>query len=89
MNLDSVWERMSETGNIETVLFRGAVCCRMVAKLLMILFTWAAFSLSDASGEEILRYRAKLSSKDHFNSAGARLTKVEQILRQDRANYHK
>lgn len=39
--------------------------------------------------EEIVRYRARLSVSDHFNSKRVRLTRVDQILRQDRANYHK
>ena len=34
-------------------------------------------------------YVARLSSKDHHNSSGAKLTSVAAILRQDRANYHK
>jgi len=34
-------------------------------------------------------YRARLGSRDHFNSAGKRLEEVGAILRQDRANYHK
>lgn len=34
-------------------------------------------------------YTARLSSKDHFNSDGVRLKSVADIIRQDRANYHK
>ncbi len=34
-------------------------------------------------------YRARLSTRDHSNSAGKRLEGVGDILRQDRANYHK
>lgn len=34
-------------------------------------------------------YTARLSSKDHFNSDGTRLKLVADIIRQDRANYHK
>ncbi|MDP3838030.1 MAG: hypothetical protein Q8Q54_03815, partial [Methylococcales bacterium] len=34
-------------------------------------------------------YTARLSSKDHFNSDGASLKSVADIIRQDRANYHK
>ncbi|MEI6707323.1 MAG: hypothetical protein WCK96_09345 [Methylococcales bacterium] len=34
-------------------------------------------------------YTAKLSSEDHFNSDGQRLKNVADIIRQDRANYHK
>ncbi|MDD1606388.1 MAG: hypothetical protein LUP96_06810 [Methylococcaceae bacterium] len=34
-------------------------------------------------------YTAKLSSEDHFNSDGQRLKSAADIIRQDRANYHK
>ena len=39
--------------------------------------------------EPIDTYTAKLSSEDHFNSNGERLKSVADIIRQDRANYHK
>ena len=34
-------------------------------------------------------YSARLSSVDHFNSNGERLTSPAAIIRQDRANFHK
>ncbi len=34
-------------------------------------------------------YRARLSKADHYNSAGKRLDSVGDILRQDRANFHR
>lgn len=34
-------------------------------------------------------YRARLSARDHVNSAGAPLKKVLEVLRQDRANVHR
>ncbi|MCB1518646.1 MAG: hypothetical protein KDJ19_13655 [Hyphomicrobiaceae bacterium] len=34
-------------------------------------------------------YQAYLSSVDHFNSSGARLTSAAQVLQQDRANFHR
>ncbi len=34
-------------------------------------------------------YQARLSSSDHFNSNGERLTSPAAIIRQDRANFHK
>ncbi len=37
----------------------------------------------------VVVYRARLGAGDHFNSAGERLAKVGDILRQDRANYYK
>ncbi len=34
-------------------------------------------------------YTAFLSSNDHYNSRGQRLTRAWQIIRQDRANFHR
>ena len=34
-------------------------------------------------------YVAELSERDHFNSAGQRLTTAAAIIRQDRANFHR
>ena len=34
-------------------------------------------------------YTAKLSNQDHFNSSGARIKSAADIIRQDRANFHK
>ena len=34
-------------------------------------------------------YLARLSAQDHFDAEGRRLTTVAEIIRQDRANYHK
>lgn len=39
--------------------------------------------------EPIDSYVARLGSQDHFNSAGSRLKTVTDIIRQDRANFHK
>ena len=39
--------------------------------------------------EPIDTYTARLGSEDHFNSDGSRLKSVGDIIRQDRANYHK
>ena len=39
--------------------------------------------------EPIDSYATKLSEQDHQNSEGKKLTAVGDILRQDRANYHK
>ncbi len=41
-----------------------------------------------ANAAPIESYTARLSSKDHFNSNGERLTSVAAIIRQDRANYY-
>ena len=42
-----------------------------------------------AQGNVITSYSAFLSSNDHYNSSGARLTQPWQIIRQDRANFHR
>jgi hypothetical protein len=39
--------------------------------------------------EPLDSYTARLSSEDHFNSDGQRLKSAADIIRQDRANYHK
>ncbi len=53
----------------------------------------ATFGLLMASrlhaGELIESYTARLSSQDHFSSAGERLTSAAGIIRQDRANFHR
>ncbi len=40
-------------------------------------------------GSGAIHYTARLSWADHFNSRGVRLGSIKDILRQDRANYHK
>ncbi len=43
-----------------------------------------------ASAQQLIEsYTARLSSADHFNSSGERLTSPAAIIRQDRANFHK
>jgi hypothetical protein len=37
----------------------------------------------------VASYVARLSSKDHINSSGAKLQTAADVIRQDRANYHK
>lgn len=50
-------------------------------------------ALGDGSGESASvrpdSYHARLSAQDHVNSSGAPLTKVVEVLRQDRANVHR
>jgi hypothetical protein len=46
-------------------------------------------TLGPAKAQVIETYRAFLGSADHFNSRGVRLTEPWQIIRQDRANYHR
>lgn len=67
---------------------------RMVKVLVacaVLLFSAGLGSLPPASaqGQLLDRYVAFLGPNDHFNSRGARLTEPWQIIRQDRANYHK
>lgn len=42
-----------------------------------------------AQGRLLEEYVAYLGEDDHYNSRGARLTEPWQIIRQDRANYHR
>ena len=42
-----------------------------------------------SGGGSAVVYRARLGPMDHFNSGGTRLTKVGDVIRQDRANFHK
>lgn len=45
---------------------------------------------SEPAGEELIEsYVAHIGRRDLFNSNGARLTEPWQILRQDRANFHR
>ncbi|MGN8116203.1 hypothetical protein [Labrys sp. 22185] len=61
------------------------------SSLMKTLFLSAAFlaaSLSFASAAPLETYTARLSSADHFNTNGERLTSVAAIIRQDRANFY-
>lgn len=45
---------------------------------------------SDVRAQQLIGdYRAYISQNDIFNSSGARLTKPWEVIRQDRANYHR
>jgi hypothetical protein len=59
----------------------------MVKHLLIIVAGLAFAGLAHA--EEGVYYTTYLSEEDHYNSNGDRLKSVADILRQDRANYHK
>ncbi len=48
-----------------------------------------AFSAPASAQQLVESYSARLSSADHFNSSGERLTAPAAIIRQDRANFHK
>lgn len=48
------------------------------------------FVTAPAHAQEIIEeYRAYISQQDLYNSSGDRLTKPWEIIRQDRANYHR
>lgn len=59
---------------------------RFIALCLTVLIALPATAKAQALLET---YVAKLSATDHFNSNGVRLTQPWQIIRQDRANYHR
>ena len=44
---------------------------------------------SAAQGPLLEAYSASLGNADHYNSRGARLTEPWQVIRQDRANFHR
>lgn len=47
-------------------------------------------TLTPCYSQQLLEtYEARLSERDHFNSAGQRLTSAAAIIRQDRANFHR
>jgi hypothetical protein len=58
-------------------------------KKIMLLIGLLLSPLSYAEEALVDSYTARLSSEDHFNSDGQRLKNVADIIRQDRANYHK
>lgn len=58
-------------------------------KILLAAAAVVLFAGPAAAGELIESYQARLSSSDHFNSNGERLTSPAAIIRQDRANFHK
>ncbi|WP_346914485.1 hypothetical protein [uncultured Roseibium sp.] len=49
----------------------------------------ASLSGAQAQGPLLETYVAFLGTADHYNSRGARLSEPWQIIRQDRANFHK
>jgi len=55
-------------------------------KFLVIIFVLSLFS-AEGMAREV--YYAKISENDKYNSYGDRLRSVADILRQDRANYHR
>ncbi len=62
----------------------------LLAGATLVLLSPVATSVSLAAGSGLTTYYcAFLSEQDHFNSKGQRLTKAAQIIRQDRANFHR
>jgi hypothetical protein len=60
-----------------------------VAKYLLIILASFSFAVPAQAGDFDVVYAAFISQKDLYNSNGDRLKSVADILRQDRANYHK
>lgn len=58
-------------------------------KKIMFLMSLLLLSPLSYAEEPLDSYTARLSSEDHFNSDGSRLKSAADIIRQDRANYHK
>ncbi len=48
-----------------------------------------AFDTGLDESEVLMSYYAYLGEADHYNSKGERLTEYWQVIRQDRANYHR
>lgn len=58
-------------------------------RFLFLLLPFLAVSTPVAAQELLERYVAELSAQDHYNSKGKRLQYPWQIIRQDRANFHR
>ena len=67
----------------------AAFCASTFLTLLAVLAVSGGLDKAHAQGPLLDSYRAFLGPSDHFNSRGARLSQPWQIIRQDRANYHK
>lgn len=59
-----------------------------IVQFLIIILT-GLFFVSPANAGDRVEYATFISQKDLYNSNGDRLKSVADILRQDRANYHK
>lgn len=59
-----------------------------IPKYLLLILAGLSFA-TWAHADEGVYYTTYLSRNDHYNSNGERLRSVGDILRQDRANYHK
>lgn len=53
------------------------------------IIAFLSFLSASNAGTLIESYSAQLSTRDHYNSSGARLKDAAAIIRQDRANFHK
>ena len=67
-------------GRLRQVLAAGAISLAAVA---------LAPVSAQAQGPLLEVYTAFLGPADHFNSSGSRLTAPWQVIRQDRANFHR
>ena len=64
---------------------RSLIACAALAVLVPMTASASLAQQSNKAGS----YCAFLSDADHHNSKGARLTTAGQVLRQDRANFHR
>ncbi len=61
---------------------------RRAALLALAVAGFASGSVQAQDGPQAT-YVARLSARDHFNSSGERLKTAAEIIRQDRANFHR
>ncbi len=61
----------------------------MKRQMLVAALLATSFCVPAAASDVLMGYTAYLSEADHYNSRGERLTEYWQIIRQDRANYHR
>lgn len=58
-------------------------------RMLLLAAAMAAFAAPAMADEYLGSYVARISDSDHYNSNGQYLDSVAQMVRQDRANFHK
>ena len=61
----------------------------LVGAALLLSAGFGSVTVAQAQGQLLDSYVTFIGPNDHFNSKGGRLTEPWQIIRQDRANYHR
>jgi hypothetical protein len=61
----------------------------LVGAALLLSAGFGSLTVAQAQGQLLDSYVTFIGPNDHFNSKGGRLTEPWQIVRQDRANYHR